>query len=145
MASYEWRDGKTQKYVIRFVVMWLHSMRIRTQPECISAGEQVINGQISINVHRTHTHMHTHFWDAWAINRHKNTHSHALFIERHNTNRICQTRKIHQSATHLYNHHSISRHQFIAFAFIAERNQRNWRQPQQKEMDGFLCVFCVTY
>lgn len=89
----------------------------------------MINCQISITVHRTHAFifgMHEQ-----SIDAKENT---SNVCTRHNINRICQTRKIHQSATHLYSHRSISRHQFIAFAFIVDQTETSC-----------ACVHCVTY
>lgn len=100
-------------------------------------------------------HPNIHFRDAWAINRHEQCeerereHTYRMCVEctRHNINRICQTRKIHQSATHLYNHRSISRHQFIAFAFIVDQTatQSKTGETDRAKVRVCVCVFCVTY
>lgn len=82
-----------------------------------------------------------------SIDTSTNTHTHhlekehiecvsVLYRTRHNINRICQTRKIHQSATHLYSHRSISRHQFIAFAFIVDQTATQLKTGETEKERG---------
>lgn len=100
----------------------------------------MINGQISITAHTCTFGMHEQSIDTSNVAT-KRTENISNVYTCHNINRMCQTRKIHQSATHLYSHRSISRHQFIAFAFIVDQTAAQLETGEKVH----VCVCCVSH
>lgn len=118
------------------------------RPKCIWL-KPMINCRISITVHHTHAHMHTisgcmSNQSTQALYTHRERENISNVCSRHNINRICQTRKIHQSATHLFNHRSISRHQFIAFAFIVDQTATQSKWDGRESKSSSVCIVSHT-